>query len=88
MQFRLNSSRYPIQFHAQLLFTFGLVRYDLFQGSHNRNIKLRYYLNGPCHAMRKYPHKLATAKVTLKLFLIPLQNLASAINNILMDHGN
>ena len=35
--------------------------------------------------MRKYPHILATAKVTLKLFLIPLQNLASAINNILMD---
>ena len=35
--------------------------------------------------MRKYPHKLATAKVTLKLLLIPLQNLASAINNILME---
>ena len=38
--------------------------------------------------MRKYPNKLATAKVTLKLLLIPLQNLASAINNFLMDHGN
>ena len=38
--------------------------------------------------MRKNPHKLATAKVTLNLLLIPLQNLASAINNILMDHGN
>ena len=38
--------------------------------------------------MRKNPHKLATAKVTLKLLLIPLQNLASTINNILMDHEN
>ena len=78
-------------FQAQLLFTFGLVRHNLFQSDSifdNRDIKLRYYLNGPCHAMRKNPHKLATAKVTLKLLLIPLQNLASAINNILMDHGN
>ena len=73
-------------FQAQLLFTFGLVRHNLFQS--DSIIKLRYYLNGPCHAMRKNPHKLATAKVTLKLLLIPLQNLASAINNILMDHGN
>ena len=38
MQFRLNSSRYPIQFHAQLLFTFGLVQTDQLRKMSSRGI--------------------------------------------------